>query len=244
MESTCIEEWVGLLPDGTSNRQLCASTSSHRSVGRARGRPSPTPSASLGGDSRTPSHGPTMAHTKLLPHARSARSRPLHCTLARSTVVMARRPPEATRSASARVEAAARRGSGVPAARSPHGAQSLPRAAQPSFVSGSVHHFSRNRLCSTSFSSRHTVPRRFVERRAHLAKQHSSSKKTERERKEGGYRFCRLAAAGARRGRGQAGCGWDPSRNDKSPTPDPAHRGLVYAYPGSFRPPDTDGGDL
>eukprot|EP00966_Prymnesium_polylepis_P094994 2199540-Prymnesium_polylepis.1 len=32
---------------------------------------------------------------------------------------------------------------------------------------------------------------------------------------------------------------WNPLRNDTSPTPDPAHRGLDYAYPGSFRPPDT-----
>eukprot|EP00966_Prymnesium_polylepis_P065975 1530804-Prymnesium_polylepis.1 len=32
---------------------------------------------------------------------------------------------------------------------------------------------------------------------------------------------------------------WDPLRNDTSPMPDPARRGLVYAYPGSLRPPDT-----
>ena len=44
-------------------------------------------------------------------------------------------------------------------------------------------------------------------------------------------RLARAPRAGPRR--------WDPSRNDTTPTPDPARRGLVYAYPGSFRPPDT-----
>eukprot|EP00966_Prymnesium_polylepis_P172771 3995701-Prymnesium_polylepis.1 len=103
-----------------------------------------------------------------------------------------------------------------------------------SFVSGSVHvpAPAKPSVRLHQFFQPPHGPPSFC-RATRVSQNNTPPRKTETERapsKGGGIGF-----AGCRRGRGQAG--WDPSRNDKSPTPDPARRGMLTLGP--FRPPDT-----
>ena len=201
----------------------CASTSSHRSVGPSHGRASPTPSAFSGGEStRALHHGLTMAHTscgRTLAHP--AHSRPLQSTLACSTVVMAHRSPEPTRSPHARAEAAARRGGGVPAARRPtrrpQRQQSLSPFSGP-FVPESVH-ISAPAKTSVRlhqfFQPPHGPPSgRFVERRGASRKTKLLLEKRKGARRQRGAVcvFPDRALCGPARPRpaGRPGAGWDP----------------------------------
>eukprot|EP00966_Prymnesium_polylepis_P110550 2557475-Prymnesium_polylepis.1 len=86
---------------------------SHRSVGPARGSlPQPRRHPRQTTRALPPPRLHHGSHKLVCAPARAAHSRALQCTLARSTVVMAHRPPEPTGSAHARAEADARRGGG------------------------------------------------------------------------------------------------------------------------------------